>query len=94
MASGIFRAFKAGEGRGNRCEKKKEATSERKRGQQWHTAVDSRFWMKGDPEAIERIITANMGKWERTRSHICWGKTEEELEIMTGKSPLSYPSHA
>lgn len=94
MAPGIFRAFKAREGRENGCKGREQMNAERERGQQWLTVADSMFWTKGDPGATERIVRGNMEEWEWTKSRICWGKTEEELEVVIGKSPLCYTFHA
>lgn len=71
------------------AKRRKEMRAERERGRQWQTAADAMFWMKGDPGAVERIITANAGRRERTKS-----QTEEELEVVTGKRPLCYTDRA
>jgi len=52
------------------------------------------FRQKRILDPIVRMIMANMGKWERTKSHICWDRAQEEPELVARKSPLGYAFHA
>lgn len=67
--------------------------AERERFQQWHRISASILWRKGRAGAVEDISMASVGNREDNSTYLL-GKTKEELDAVTGKSPLCYGSHA